>query len=172
MPDSEIPDCDGKKPCAECPFARATPWAGKVDPFRLMGQAFGPFMLPCHMDHGYTPGDANPEVIPCIGAAIFRANVGFADRLPDIIAKAPADKDAVFATPEEFALHVGFPPFEANVFNNRAFLRELTDRESADPNVQNIHKKRADGTWENIYDQGQKPNAPQPDSGSPAEAGG
>lgn len=108
-----------KKPCAECPFRRGVlpKVTTEVQPLRLIGQAAGPFWLPCHMDKGYDgPGscEGHGEVQQCAGAAIFRANceIGLYDRscrsgktlsaiMPAALHKLPADHHAVFSSPVE-----------------------------------------------------------------------
>jgi hypothetical protein len=98
-------------PCATCPWRRsATPGAlGSSEPATtFIGQAFGPFRLPCHETYDSSaPGwkaEANrsPE---CRGAAIFRANVGLTDRLPRALLSLPPNDVLVFTGPEEFLAH-------------------------------------------------------------------
>ena len=64
------------KPCKTCPFRVDAPPGelGGSPSFRFIGQAFGPFYLPCHAQPGYdTLAD---DQLECAGAAIFRANCG------------------------------------------------------------------------------------------------
>lgn len=106
-----------KRPCDDCPFTRAKA-AGcrdQVDPLRLIGQARGPFVIPCHSDAAYggpgcLDGVLDGTVSQCAGAAIFRANTGWAKKMPDAMASLPADREAVFARPQELlAAMEGWP---------------------------------------------------------------
>lgn len=108
-----------KKPCAECPFRRDVlpKVTTEVQPLRLIGQAAGPFWLPCHMDKGYGgPGvcEGHGEVQQCAGAATFRANCEvsqyqrdytgkepLAALMPPVLHKLPANHDVVFSSPIE-----------------------------------------------------------------------
>jgi hypothetical protein len=97
-----------KKPCAECPFRRDLTDAGRAGldekdgVLALVGQAVGPFLLPCHMDPGYRgQGDANPELAQCAGAATFRANLGVTPLMPTGLHALPPDREAVVGTPAE-----------------------------------------------------------------------
>jgi hypothetical protein len=100
-----------KTPCPGCAFRRdITPGAlGGGTPEQFIGQAHGPFQIPCHAHYGersYSEVHAECEEIPqCAGAAIYRANVGVAEALPAQLHKLPADKENVFATPAEFIAH-------------------------------------------------------------------
>lgn len=103
-------------PCAACPFSRnVKPYAddkqalGQTSPFTYVGQANGPFVLPCHATHDYSelaerlkaaqPGSG----CECAGAAIFRANIGLA--YPDPLLHLPHDREKVFGTFVEFVAH-------------------------------------------------------------------
>lgn len=96
-------------PCGECPFNRkVTPNAlGGSPPEMYVGQAAGPFFLPCHSTHDYTDPVARQDLTnsQCAGAAIFRANVGVDRRLPAALLHLPKDTQKVFATFEEFYAH-------------------------------------------------------------------
>jgi hypothetical protein len=132
MSDKQAESCrkySRKKPCKECPFSRAIePGAtGGADPSVYVGQAYGPFWLPCHMDKDYTHATANQKanvLAQCAGAAIFRANVGVEDQMPPWVHQLPADTTLSFASPAELIAHHGkmsleeaeeflraFPPF-------------------------------------------------------------
>ena len=68
-----------RKPCRECPFTRTNELGptcgGAFRSEQVLGQAHGPFWLPCHKDATYQGKESNPEtVMQCAGAAIFRAN--------------------------------------------------------------------------------------------------
>lgn len=107
-----------KRPCAECPFRRDVlpKVTTEVQPLRLIGQAAGPFWLPCHMEKGYGgPGSCEGvgEIQQCAGAAIFRANTEIseyderttteklASLMPPQLHALPADHEAVFSSPIE-----------------------------------------------------------------------
>lgn len=98
-----------KKPCDSCPFSRASTPGGlgtKEGPEPFIGQAHGPFYLPCHktyLSKGISP--MTPGLPQCAGAAIFRANIGVAPYLPLSIHVLPRDSVAVFKTPVEFLAH-------------------------------------------------------------------
>src|SRR5947209_10221567 len=100
-----------KRPCDECPFSRACEpgGTGGSNPTVYVGQAYGPFWLPCHTDPDYkTPMSLREKTVTvsqCAGAAIFRANVGAAARMPHGVHRLPADTSLVFATPAELIAH-------------------------------------------------------------------
>jgi len=99
-----------KKPCKECPFRKDNTLKGEhpggAHPFVYVGQSLGPFWLPCHMDKNYNDKKSDPKVVDqCAGAAIYRANTGLAERMPEQILALPEDKELVFATHEEFLGH-------------------------------------------------------------------
>lgn len=92
------------RPCQSCPFRRgAGPRvAGKVDPLRLVGQAAGPFSLPCHLDPDYGGAGSDPTgVTPCAGAAVYRANCSYPT--PPGVAPGERDTVTVYAGPVELA---------------------------------------------------------------------
>lgn len=105
--------CD--KPCPQCPFARATPkdyLDTKGDNGeRFIGQSIGPFSLPCHMTREFQDfrerfivGEENP---PCVGAHIFRNNLGIAHLLPPQVVdpRAGIDFENVFGGHDELLAH-------------------------------------------------------------------
>lgn len=96
-----------RKPCAECPFSKATApgMTGGSDPGVYIGQGMGPFFLPCHMDPKYYEDRNSLELTQCAGAAIYRANIGVSDIMPDTLLSLPPDKDLVFADPAELLSH-------------------------------------------------------------------
>lgn len=95
------------KPCRECPFSRsiAPGFTGGADPAVYVGQALGPFLLPCHKDPRFAEERHSPELVQCAGAAIYRANIGAADRLPGAMLRCPPDPAAVFTSPAELLAH-------------------------------------------------------------------
>lgn len=94
--------------CRECPFRRDVDPAicdrFGADPAAFVGQAAGPFLLPCHKGGGFAADACDPANRPCAGAAAYRANCGVAG-LPPGIPVGPADPAAYFATPAEFLAH-------------------------------------------------------------------
>ena len=108
------------KPCSECPFRRdvdpAICASKNSHPASFVGQAFGPFFLPCHKQAAFTADACDPALAQCPGAAAFRANAGVFDqyRFPPGMLRLPADPVTFFATPEEFlAHHMSLTPAEA-----------------------------------------------------------
>lgn len=98
------------KPCPECPFSRkVTPGAlGGSPPEKYIGQSIGPYKLPCHKHYVNDPEWRREDTITtpdCIGAAIFRANIGVGHLLPEVLLRMPPDKEAVFANHAEFLAH-------------------------------------------------------------------
>ena len=99
-------DSKCRKPCKECPFSKTIEpgRTGNSSPTILIGQAYGPFFLPCHMDPAYTRDRRSTDLLQCAGAAVFRANVGVAEKMPEALLQLPASHDA-FETPEELIAH-------------------------------------------------------------------
>lgn len=128
------------KPCAECPFSRTgTPDKAMYDPLRIIGQAHGPFMLPCHMPADYAEKQhaATAELPQCAGAAIYRSNVGVASRMPPALHVLPADTAAVFASPAELvASHYGCPMEHAEEAMRRNPPEQLLRQELGRTGVQ------------------------------------
>jgi len=96
-----------KAPCPDCPYSReVAPGAlGGSSPLIYIGQAAGPFVLPCHKHCDFDDPNWKLKAIntpQCAGAAIFRANIGVDKFMPDVIHKLPADRERVFATSAEF----------------------------------------------------------------------
>ena len=109
---------DVKRPCPECPFSRhCQPGIGGAHPFRYVGQAVGPFLLPCHMAGGFdASGQAKcmPDTAQCGGAATYRTHIGVSDKMPPAFHRLPENKTDVFATPAELvAHHLQIPVAEA-----------------------------------------------------------
>ncbi len=112
------------KPCAACPFSRSIGTdlksRGNPDPSVYVGQAYGPFWLPCHRAAGFTEdGRCNvaADIPQCAGAAAFRANVGVADLLPPAMLRLPPDHVNVFSDGAELiAHHLQIPLEEARLF--------------------------------------------------------
>jgi hypothetical protein len=123
-----------QKPCNDCPFGitSAAGTEGMVDPVQLIGQAYGPFLLPCHQDKRYQHerfGDVL-SLRQCAGAAIFRTHVGVAASLPAIFHTLPADEELVFKTPEELLAGIsGMPRSAAEEFLRKVPPEVLMRRE-------------------------------------------
>ena len=109
-----------KKPCKTCPWRKGSPKLTVTksgDPARFVGQAHGPFWLPCHSSSGYDENTRNVEHKQCVGAAMFRDLVGVAERLPAQLAKQKGDPNIVFGSPAEFlAHHAQIPAWVAESF--------------------------------------------------------
>lgn len=102
-------------PCKGCPFRRDTP-AGKLGGSPVttyVGQAHGPFWLPCHNSKGYSSETRfDTAHSQCAGGATFRANTGRADMMPDALLRMPKDTVTVFADYAEFVSHHEHIPVE------------------------------------------------------------
>lgn len=101
-----------KKSCSGCPFSRTgRPWDddkdGSTDPMRLIVQAHGPFILPCHQEDKYDEEKQGEvyKMAQCAGAAKFRANIGVAELLPECIHHLPPDPEHAFMSPAEMLAH-------------------------------------------------------------------
>lgn len=97
-----------KHPCTGCPFSPAvTPGeTGGSDPLIYVGQANGPFWLPCHNDPHYEGKQSDPKTVgQCAGAAIFRANIGVAERMPAALVKLPANDQLAFTNEAALVAH-------------------------------------------------------------------
>lgn len=101
-------------PCDECAFRRSIEpgFLGGSPPEVYVGQINGPFWIPCHCPKNYdqkgmmNKGEAVlSEHAECVGSAVFRANLGVADRYPDEFMAMPADHINVFSTYAEFVAH-------------------------------------------------------------------
>ena len=107
---TKFKETKSKKACLGCPFKRINtnekPNPGGSHPFVYIGQAMGPFWLPCHQDKKYTgKGSDIGEVSQCRGAAIFRANCNTGIQRPPELLVLPEDKENVFANEKEFVQH-------------------------------------------------------------------
>lgn len=106
----KIIETKSKKPCLGCPFKRVNtnekPYPGGSHPFVYLGQARGPFWLPCHNDKNYNGKQSSPsEVTQCRGAAIFRSNCDSGIELPEQLLSLEKDMNEVFADEAEFMKH-------------------------------------------------------------------
>lgn len=106
----DIIETKSKKACLGCPFRRINtnekPNPGGSHPFVYLGQARGPFWLPCHNDKNYDGKQSSPDkVTQCRGAAIFRSNCDSGIRLPKQLLSLEKDTNEVFANEAEFTAH-------------------------------------------------------------------
>ena len=137
---------DRKKPCKECPFSRNNNLTGDKPggayPAVYIGQSEGPFWLPCHMEKEYDGKQTDPsKVNQCAGAAIYRANVGVASKMPKQILTLPENKEDVFASHAEFLSHYSDIPFNVAVdILNEETLSELLKIE-LEKNVKMLQSK-------------------------------
>ncbi len=134
-----------RKPCAECPFARAVKAGtlGGSDASVYIGQSIGPFMLPCHLDKEYEADRRSVKLTQCAGAATFRSNIGVDDLMPKGILTLPANDADVFSTPAEFlAHHLEVTVEKAQEILNIETPADLLRRELREPGVQ-LHKATA-----------------------------
>lgn len=85
-----------RAPCHDCPWRReALPgWLGGSTADQWLADAHGEGLALCH-----TCGNQQ-----CAGMAIYRANVAKTPRHA-VLLRLPADRDKVFATPNEFKEH-------------------------------------------------------------------
>lgn len=83
-------------PCSDCPWARKAlaGWLGSETREQWIADAQGEARIECHTLIG----------AQCAGAAIFRTNIAKRPRDPTLLVL-PADREKVFATPQEFCAH-------------------------------------------------------------------
>lgn len=108
--ETKFKETKSKKCCGGCPFKRVNtnekPNPGGSHPFVYLGQARGPFWLPCHSDKNYVGKGSDTETVTqCRGAAIFRANCEDQYELPKELLRLEKDTENVFANEAEFASH-------------------------------------------------------------------
>lgn len=107
-----------KTPCPECAFVRTIPPGalGGSPPEVYIGQAHGPFHVPCHKQYGDRMSEDGvvdtkrvkneaEHINACAGMAVFRANIGMDKYLPEEITRLPKDTKRVFASVPEFLAH-------------------------------------------------------------------
>jgi len=106
---SELPPAR-KHACHECPWRRAAlpGWLGPHDAETWVAIAQSDLPIACHSTINPTvPEDEawdDPDILQCAGSAIFRSNICKSSRVPDV-ARMPADRESVFARPNEFMEH-------------------------------------------------------------------
>lgn len=72
---------------------------------RFIGQASGPFTLPCHMHKDFQDLLTEPKTcIGCAGAAIYRSNCGY-PCMGESVHRLPKNHDLVFSNPEQLLAH-------------------------------------------------------------------
>jgi hypothetical protein len=142
-----------RKPCNECPFRRdnlldsSDGKPGGADPTVYIGQAQGPFWLPCHKDNNYQGKASEPaQVTQCAGAAIYRANLELPYQLPDGLLKLDKDTDTVFGSPAELLAHYrGVTPEQAESELRITTPMELMLQEMAKLEVQQYDADQQNG---------------------------
>lgn len=120
-----------KEPCPECPFSRTvTPGAlGGTRPDAYVGQAAGPFTLPCHKHCDFDDPEWKGKAVltpQCAGAAIYRTHIGVADRMPEGIPILPANPQVFSSAAEFVSHHTGKPLAETESIYSAEKVRELT----------------------------------------------
>lgn len=99
-----------QQPCKNCPFSRASePGAlGGSPPETFIGQAAGPFVLPCHSHCDFDDPNWKAKILEtpqCAGAAIFRSHINVTPYLPAALHTLPSNTDRVFSSSAEFLAH-------------------------------------------------------------------
>lgn len=101
-----------------------------------VGQAAGPFWLPCHMDKKYEGKTSDPNAVQqCAGAAIFRSNVGISAMMPTQLLRLPRDNgELVFNSFEEFvAFYKELPIEDVKIDMNyirQCYFKEIMDQQA------------------------------------------
>lgn len=98
-----------KKPCKGCPYRKDnnlnTSTPGSSSPAVYIGQAMGPFYLPCHEDKNYKGKKTDYSITGhCRGAASFRTHIGVNGKMPEILSQ-EANYEDVFEDREAFLAH-------------------------------------------------------------------
>jgi hypothetical protein len=135
------------KSCNECPFSKSNILSkekqlGGAAATVYIGQAQGPFVLPCHKHPKYDGKNTNyEEVIQCSGAAQFRANIGVSDRMPDQLLKLPKSND-VFESREKFlAYYLDTTEDFINLMFTEQDYKNMLIKEIQDANAKIINLK-------------------------------
>lgn len=97
------------QPCAQCPFKRQSlpGYLGADDPESFITKTMADMEMPCHMSVDYEDPDWEStldDAQQCAGAAIMFSNMCKLSRDPRR-KRLPADRETVFARPEEFLAH-------------------------------------------------------------------
>lgn len=115
---------------------------------QMLGQVFGPFWLPCHQGYQKIEGITKDEIITksdvmpqCAGAAIFRANVGVDEILPQALLHLPKS-DEVFGNAADFYTYHKQEDrlSHAQFFTRLDALEMLVQREMTNQQNKNIKK--------------------------------
>lgn len=136
---TKFKETNSKKACLGCPFKKINtnekPYPGGSHPFVYLGQARGPFWLPCHADKNYEGKGSNVETVSqCRGAAIFRSNCENQYPLPKELLKLEKDTDDVFENEAEFASHyLGGPVDKWKKVLKKPLLDHLMVKEISSP---------------------------------------
>jgi hypothetical protein len=87
--------CQHTKPCSDCPWRRdsLSGWLGGATPQQWIQTAHSDSTVSCHTLKG----------VQCAGIAVYRANVCKMAYPPNM--KLPADRERVFARPDQFIEH-------------------------------------------------------------------
>jgi hypothetical protein len=113
---------------------------GGAEPTVYIGQAIGPFWLPCHKDKNYAGRDTvATEVVQCRGAAIFRSNIEVAEKMPEGILVLPKDDTEVFASKEEFLAYYYSLPIEVMEALPPVYYQSLLAKEMADSRIKKVN---------------------------------
>jgi hypothetical protein len=85
-----------ERPCDDCPWSRKAlnGWLGGFTVDDWLSTAHSDAKIECHVNLG----------AQCAGSAIYRTNVVKSPRDPEVL-RLPADREAVFARPDEFRAH-------------------------------------------------------------------
>lgn len=146
-----------RNPCKTCPWgvesskaygpeARHEVIGGAFSTEQMLGQAVGPFWLPCHMGynrdpdvHGKDDIIAKADVIPqCAGAAIFRANIDVADVLPTALLKLDSNSSVFDTAADFYAYHKQVNMDEAEACTTQEALTILAIKELRGQTNRNI----------------------------------
>lgn len=116
-------------PCNNCPWMAYTePGAlGGSPPETYIGQAYGPFLLPCHKACDFSDPDwkrKTEDAPQCAGAAMFRSHMGISAHLPTMLHSLDPQGPVLDDPVKFYAHHKQISPEEA--------LAELTERTPRD----------------------------------------
>lgn len=136
-----------KTPCKDCPFMATTkPGAlGGSPPETYIGQAHGPFVLPCHKHCDFDDPSWKEKALEtpqCAGAAMYRKSMGLSDRLPEVLHSLDP-VGPVLDTPVKFyAHHKQISPFMAKQhLKNRPPEKLLAEQLARQSNIHFKEKK-------------------------------
>lgn len=112
-------------PCNACPWMQTTPPGalGGSPPETYIGQAYGPFVLPCHKACDFDDPDwkrKSMDVSQCAGAAMFRSRMGISPTIPTFLHSLEPQGPVLDDPVKFYAHHKQITPEEA--------LAQLTER--------------------------------------------